>query len=574
MAGMKLKRHISMFLLIVIVGSSYIDLFSQSTQKKPTRQSSIEAFSNGNYQLAYNEFSELLLTYSKDPLYKYYLGVCLVKLESDPEKAVSLLEESLQGAAVVRTLPSDAMFYLGRAQQMAGNFVEAVGSYNTYSERIGRRTAREQGIPMYIQQCNEKKGSLTKTTRKAAEVVKNENVVVSETEIKSDVKESVQQSEDKEVPDKTPLPQDYDKILEDALDFQFKADSINALVTRQKKDLGLLSEGEIAAYKLKISKNELLAAEYQKSANQRYTEAQVAMNPENEKPAQSAVLQSSDKEIKNSISKPNVIELAKIDEPLESNNAKNADKQLDTIKKAILLASKPIKTFTVFEILPKPVTDPNVKIIVDSEVPEGLIYRIQVAVFRNPVAPVYFKGITPVYGFKVKGTDRTNYYAGIFRRYADAKKALASVKSKGFKDAFVVAFSGNKPISFDRAAILEKEWGNKPFISNVKSVPATQVDTIPPTLSFRVEVLRSLKPLEDEEVEKIRKISGKRGLDIQPLNNGSFVYLIGKFITFESAAEYADLLVRNGFREAKVGAWLGNIEIPVETARQLFENLE
>ena len=96
--------------------------------------------------------------------------------------------------------------------------------------------------------------------------------------------------------------------------------------------------------------------------------------------------------------------------------------------------------------------------------PPGLIYRIQLAVFRNPVAPSYFKGITPVYGFKVTGTDKTNYYAGMFRRSADAKKALLQVKETGFRDAFIVALSDNKPVSADRAAVLENEWGMKPFV--------------------------------------------------------------------------------------------------------------
>jgi hypothetical protein len=69
-------------------------------------------------------------------------------------------------------------------------------------------------------------------------------------------------------------------------------------------------------------------------------------------------------------------------------------------------------------------------------------------------------------------------------------------------------------------------------------------------------------------------MAGTRGLDILHLSDGNIVYLIGKFITFESAAEYADLLVRNNYRGAKVVAWLGNKEVPVETARQLFNNLE
>jgi hypothetical protein len=67
-------------------------------------------------------------------------------------------------------------------------------------------------------------------------------------------------------------------------------------------------------------------------------------------------------------------------------------------------------------------------------------------------------------------------------------------------------------------------------------------------------------------------MAGNRGFEVINADDGTFVYLIGKFITFESASEYAGLLNRNGYREAKVAAYLGNREIPLETARQLFEN--
>jgi hypothetical protein len=207
-------------------------------------------------------------------------------------------------------------------------------------------------------------------------------------------------------------------------------------------------------------------------------------------------------------------------------------------------------------------------------VPPGLIYRIQIAVFRNPVTPVFFKGLSPVYGFKITGTDKTIYYAGMFRKNKDAVKALATVKAKGFKDAFIVALLANKSVSPDRSALLEKEWGNKPIISGARIQTDSKSDTIPPTLTFRVEVTRTLKPLKDDILEGIKKMAGSRGLDIITLEDGKIDYLIGKFITFDTASEYSDLLVRNGYPDAKVVAWLGTKEIPIETARQLFDKLK
>ena len=155
---------------------SFNDLFSQNIQLKPTRQSSFEAFSQGNYEKAYAEFSELLLTYTKDPLYKYYSGVCLVKLNKNPGEAINLLQQALQGTGELKTLPSDGLFYLGQAQQMSGSSIEAIGSYNCITEQVGKKTAREQGVPELIQQCNGKKGQVTRTEIKPPEIVKNEKV--------------------------------------------------------------------------------------------------------------------------------------------------------------------------------------------------------------------------------------------------------------------------------------------------------------------------------------------------------------------------------------------------------------
>jgi len=561
---MKLKKQIILFCLIMVIELSFSNLFSQNIQTKPTRQSSFEAFSQGNYEKAYSEFRDLLQTYSKDPLYKYYSGVCLVKLSKDPGEAVTLLQQALQAAGAVKTLPSDGLFYLGRAQQMSGKYSEAAQSYNLFTNQVGKKASKEMGVPEFIQQCIQKKGQVADSQLKPLENLKNDKTDSSKIEVKPTIKEPIQKTTEKAASAIVNLPVNYEKILDEAIEFQFKADSVTSIVNEQKKQIEKLSGTEKLALKIKLNENEKTAASFQTSADQKYHEAQLAMNPH----------QDSLKLPKETTKQP-LYPVVK-DTSIKSDNkvVKIAGKKSDTIKLFIPEVKPLVETFAFFEVLTKSVTGQNEKISIDPEVPEGLIYRIQIAVFRNPVTPAYFKGITPVYGFKIAGTDKTNYYAGMFRRSSDATKALALVKAKGFKDAFVVGMSGGKSVSPDRAALLEKDWGKKPFVSLRKSSQETKVDTIPPAISFRVEVTRSVKPLKDDMVEGIRKMAGNRGLDIQPVDGGKIAYLIGKFITFETAAEYADLLIRNGYREAQVVAWLGKKEIPIDTARQLFENLK
>jgi tetratricopeptide (TPR) repeat protein/sulfur carrier protein ThiS len=537
------------------------NLLSQNVQPKPTRQLSIEAFTRGDYESAYRGFSDLLVIYPKDPLYKYYTGVCLVSLSLEPEKAVTLLSQAQQGAAVVRTIPSDALFWLGRAQQMSGKFAEAEASYKAFIEQSGKKAARDLGVDNFIQQCNSGKGQITGV--KQIPDIKEEAVIQVE-EKKLNVNEPVK---DNLSPDLKNLPADYDSLLSEALNFQSKADSLYRIAGERSRNLEELSYKERTDIKAQITEIETLAATFQKKADQKYAEAQNKMNVQLFVKEENIIKDSTIED-----KKPVVIE-----KPVEIKEDKTVKDSLaaPVVKSEYTSpVKKSVEVFSVFEVIKNPVFKTGEKIPINPAVPPGLIYRIQVAVFRNPVAPSYFKGITPVYGFKVKGTDRTNYYAGMFRRIADANKALIRVRQKGFKDAFIVPLSGGKAVSSERAAFLEKEWGTKPFMTAVRAKEEIPADTIPPTLSFRVEVMRSAKPLKPDVVEGMKKLAGTRGLDTETLSGETVIYLIGKFITYDSAAEYADLLARNGFREAKVVAWLGKKEIPVDTARQLFEDLK
>jgi len=557
---MNFKKQIILFCILTVIEIPFNNLISQTIQHKPTRQSSFEAFSQGNYEKAYSEFRELLLTYTKDPLYKYYSGVCLVKLNKNPGEAINLLQQALQGTGELKTLPSDGLFYLGRAQQMSGKYSEATVSYNLYTDKAGKKAAREMGVPELLQQCNQKKGQIADSEIKPPEIIKSSKVDSIKPETKPILKAPVQNNAAKETIIKETLPPNYDIIMGEAIDFQFKADSVTSIINEQKRGIDKLSGAEKEAMKVKIAENEKIAASLQSRADQKYREAKTALNPG----------QDSVKKIKESngiVEYKAVVDTTRKPSP---KILKVAEKQTDSAK-VVVPNMKTVEIYNLFEVLTKPVTDPKAKIVIDPEVPAGLIYRIQIAVFRNPVAPAYFKGITPVYGFKIAGTDKTTYYVGMFRKSADAAKALASVKAKGFKDAFVIPLTGNKSVSADRAAILEKEWGKKPFIT---AEPVTRADTVTPTLTFRVEVTRSVKPLKEDVVEGIRKAAGNRGFDILMLDDGKTGYVIGKFITFETAAEYSDLLKRNGYKDAQVVAWLGKKQIPIDTARHLVDKLK
>jgi hypothetical protein len=85
--------------------------------------------------------------------------------------------------------------------------------------------------------------------------------------------------------------------------------------------------------------------------------------------------------------------------------------------------------------------------------PDGLLFRIQLGVFSKPVLNDTFKGLSPVSYEIVDG--KIKYYAGIFYSSESAAKALKDVREYGFSDSFLVPFYNGKIISIEKAKEIE-----------------------------------------------------------------------------------------------------------------------
>ncbi|MFC2090124.1 tol-pal system YbgF family protein [Bacteroidota bacterium] len=91
----------------------------------------------------------------------------------------------------------------------------------------------------------------------------------------------------------------------------------------------------------------------------------------------------------------------------------------------------------------------------NEQLPEGVVYKIQLGVFSKVVEYDAFGGLSPISGEEVPNRDLTRYYAGKFSKFKNAESALPLVRSFGFNDAFIVCWYNNSRIAPEKAQKLE-----------------------------------------------------------------------------------------------------------------------
>lgn len=92
----------------------------------------------------------------------------------------------------------------------------------------------------------------------------------------------------------------------------------------------------------------------------------------------------------------------------------------------------------------------------DNTLPSGLVYQIQMFSTTKKATVSALKGLSPVFETKA-ANGRYTYRVGVFMTYADVLSNLNSVKSAGFRNAFIVAFNDGKELTVAKARAVEAE---------------------------------------------------------------------------------------------------------------------
>lgn len=160
---------------------------------------------------------------------------------------------------------------------------------------------------------------------------------------------------------------------------------------------------------------------------------------------------------------------------------------------------------------------------------KSLYYKIQLFTLTKKSTLKQLKGLCPVY--EVKVGSRYVYYTGHFTQYAQAAKALSTVRGRGFSSALVVAYYEGKSLPVSTARKQEAAGKTAPSSGSVRIFLAA--DQMPAGLA-----------------QEAAKITTK---DIVRLEaDGSVSYFIGPFASASEAENIVNRLRAAGFTEVRI----------------------
>jgi len=245
---MKIQYFYRIIVLFLVFIFTVLNVTSQNLKpdEKLIEEKGIIHFNEGEFPKALFYFNKLLEIYPRDPFFNYYAGVSHTELETQLDEAVYQLK-----IASLKDVPDNVYFYLGKANHVSEKYDDALNYYERYLSIGDKKEIEEFQVQRLLRMCQSKinpeasVSEVEKVNRRSGEipVMSNEADKTGEEEAISADRQEIT---------------DYDELVEEALKWQIKADSVRRRSNEKRQSLPQISsQGE----REKVEKEILLCEE-------------------------------------------------------------------------------------------------------------------------------------------------------------------------------------------------------------------------------------------------------------------------------------------------------------------------
>jgi len=190
----------------------------------------------------------------------------------------------------------------------------------------------------------------------------------------------------------------------------------------------------------------------------------------------------------------------------------------------------------------------------------GLVYLVQLGMFKNPIPYSQIKYLQPVYT-EIIPNRGTKYMIGTFSTISEARIQNSNIKAKGINDSYVIAYYNGQHINLEKAKQLEKS-------PNTNYQTKNSVNYSNNNITFKVQVGAYSNKLSSSEEQKLKVKFLAWNVNKQ-YAKGMYIYTIGNYKTYNEAKQMKKKLLKEGKNGVFVIAFNGNQKIEVKKAIKL-----
>lgn len=198
----------------------------------------------------------------------------------------------------------------------------------------------------------------------------------------------------------------------------------------------------------------------------------------------------------------------------------------------------------------------------DPDLIEDVVFRVQVGAYKTKQPKSFYRDVPELLEIKTED-GYTKYLTGSFRDFKQAASRKIDVKSKGYDDAFIVAYKDGDRVSLRSVGI--SQAGIDESISKGKSEDEIEKDKI----RFEVQVGIYKNEVPTEVLSKFMTLDDIKQTELE---SGLTRYSSGNFETYEAAEAYRNSLEDSGFKGAFIIALHDGEVISVNKAKSLINN--
>jgi len=219
----------------------------------------------------------------------------------------------------------------------------------------------------------------------------------------------------------------------------------------------------------------------------------------------------------------------------------------------------------------------------NEKLPDGLVFRVQIGAFKNPISLDAFKGLTPV-GGETTPQGFIRYQAGMFDKYNNANAVKNDLKKLGYRDAFVVAYLNGKRINLENALDTLKQKGQPVNTDENATAGITANNNIPVNTQLANVVTENTQPVQSGNLATVNgllftiqigvytnNVSNTQLGNLKPiyreqLTNGNYRYTAGIYSDLELVKTDRRKVNARGITDAFVSAYLNGQKIKTTDA--------